>query len=322
MIPFFAVFAICAATTTAVFLCARPLVDRGRPSTVVPLLAVGSLISAASIGLLLSLLGVSVLARVPFVAEVGHWSAALLEVAVPVPVVIGAVAGTIAVFFLARTLWRTVGIAVQLVRADRLSRRLRGSGGPIALIDTADADADAFAVAGVKGCVVISRQLFDALGPAERKMLTAHELSHLEHRHHLYVHAADIAAAANPALTRVSAAMRLGVERWADEDAAAITGNRNAAAAALANTALIRSGLRRTSFAFEPSAVGLPVLCIAASDIGKRARALLAPAPHRSMLTLGISILLIATCAATVGSTLQFHDGFEHSETNCHHRAA
>jgi beta-lactamase regulating signal transducer with metallopeptidase domain len=239
-----------------------------------------------------------------------------LPTALPVPAVVGVLAGAAAGLLLARTLWRAGTIVVLLVRSDRLSRRLRAGGSPIVFIDTDQTQADAYTLAGTKGCVVISRQLFDALGPREQQMLTGHELSHLRRRHHLYVHAVDLAAAANPALRRVAAAVRLGVERWADEDAAAMmAGDRTAAARALATTALTRAALRRgeTSPATRRRPA-VPVLGVATSHVTQRARALLAPTPERSALAAWVAVLLLAMCAATLAITVQIHDGFEYAE--------
>ena len=311
-------FVLCLATTGALALLARPLVDRARPSVAVPLLAIGSLVNAASLGLLLSLLALAGLAQLPAVASAGDWSIDVLELNLPVPLPIGALAAVLVAVLLARTIWRTGRTMLMLGQSDRLSRRIRGAGGPIAIVDTGAVDA--FTLAGIRGCVVISRALFSALGVAERQVLTAHEMSHLRHRHHLYVQAIDIAIAANPALVRVADPIRLGVERWADEDAVAVTGDRTAAAAALARTALIRSALRRA--APTPHQVTtLPVLCVAASHVSQRARALLSTTPGRTALGTALTVLLIVTGAGTVDSTLQFHDGFEHAEKHCHHAA-
>ncbi len=318
MTTFILDFVLCLATTAALALFARPLVDRARPSMAVPLLAIGSLINAASLGLLLSLLALAGLAHLPAVASAGDWSIDLLELNLPVPLAIGVLAGATVAVLLARTFWRAGHIVFVLGQSDRLSRRIRGTGGPIAIVDTAAADA--FTLAGVRGCVVISRELFSALGSVERQMLTAHEMSHLSHRHHLYVQATDIAIAANPALARVADPMRLGVERWADEDAVAVTGDRTAAATALASTALIRSALRRAASTPGPVTT-LPVLCVAASHVSGRVRALLSSAPGRTALGTALAVLLIVTGAGTVDSTLQFHDGFEHAEKHCHHVA-
>jgi hypothetical protein len=65
----------------------------------------------------------------------------------------------------------------------------------------------------------------------------------------------------------------------------------------------------------------LPVLCVAASHISQRARALLSSAPGRTALGTALTVMLIVTGAGTVGSTLQVHDGFEHAEKHCHHTA-
>jgi len=310
------VTAFCVLTSVTLAPLAGRLVERARPSTVVPLLAVGSLCNAAALGLLLTLLGLSVAGRLPEIAAAAGWSTSRLETALPVPAVAGVLAGAAAAVLLARTLWRVGTILVLLMRSDQLSRRLRAGGSPIVFVDTDRAQADAYTLAGAKGCVVISRQLFDALGPREQQMLIGHELSHLRRRHHLYVHAVDLAAAANPTLRRVAAAVRLGVERWADEDAAAMmAGDRTAAATALATTALTRSALRRgeTSRAkHRPRAV--PVLGVATSHVTQRAQALLSPTPGRSALAAWVAVLLIAMLVATLATTAQIHDGFEHAE--------
>lgn len=298
------------AAAAAVPVAALPLVSRVRPSTVVPLLAAGSLISAASVGVVLGLLALAVFGRIPLVADLGGWSVDTLEVAVPVPPAVGVAAAGIAAVLITRALWRAGRILTLLGRSEQLCRRLRGGGGPIVIVD--DAAADAFTLAGLQGCVVISRGLLDALGPAERRMLTGHELSHLRRRHHLYVHAVDLAVAANPLLFRAADAVRLGVERWADEDAAVGTGDRGTAAATLARIALIRSSLRRTTA--ENTGPVVPVLGAVTSHVTHRARALLAPAPRGTTVTVGVITLLVATVVATYACTVQIHAGFEHAE--------
>jgi hypothetical protein len=296
------------AAVAAVPVAALPLVSRVRPATVVPLLAAGSMISAMSVGVVLGLLALAVLGRIPFVADLGGWSVDTLEVAVPVPPAVGIAAAGIAAVLIIRALWRAGRILLLLGRSERLGRRLRAGGGPIVIVD--DDAADAFTLAGLRGCVVISRGLMDALGPAERQMLTSHELSHLQCRHHLYVHAVDLAVAANPLLYRAADAVRLGVERWADEDAALCAGDRGAAAAMLARIALVRSSLRRGTVRSPV----VPVLGAVTSHVIDRARALLAPAPRGTATTLCVTALLVATIAATFACTVQIHAGFEHAE--------
>jgi Zn-dependent protease with chaperone function len=310
------VVALCVVTSVAIVLSAGRLVAHSRPSTAVPLLAVGSLLSAASLGLLLTLLGIAVAGRLPEIASAAGWSVDRLEAALPVPLLFGIAAGGAAAVLLVRTVWRTGRIITLLIRSDRLSRRLRAGGSPIVFLDNDLAQADAYTLAGIKGCVVISRQLFDALGPREQQMLTAHELSHLRRRHHLYVHAVDLAVAANPTLHRVALAVRLGVERWADEDAAAMmAGDRASAASALATTALTRAAVRRTGSTAAARRVPMvPVLGVATSHVTQRAHALLSPAPERSALPVWMAVLLTVTCLATLTTAMQLHTGFEHAE--------
>lgn len=303
------VLTLALAALAAVPVAVLPLVSRIRPSIAVPLLALGSLVSAAAVGVVLGLLALAVLGRIPWVADLGGWSVDTLEAAVPVPPVVGVVDAGLVGVLITRTLWRGGRILLLLGRSEQLCRRLRGAGGPIVIID--DHEADAFTLAGIRGCVVISRGLLQALGPAEQRMLTGHELSHLRRRHHLYVHAVDLAVAANPLLTRAANTVRLGVERWADEDAAPCTGDRDTAAAALARTALIRSSLRR---GVRDTGPGVPVLGAVTSHITDRATALLAPAPRGAAMTATVITLLLATFAATLASTWQIHSGFELAE--------
>jgi len=185
------------------------------------------------------------------------------------------------VILLARGAFRTVSIGLALIRADQLCRDLRADGCPVVVLD--DNSADACTVAGVRGCVVISQRLLTELTADERRVLTAHELSHLNGRHHLYVHLADIAAAGNPLLNPASAAVRLGVERRADEEAAIGVGDRRITGRALARVALLRSALAKAA---DPSrstllpALAVPVLGVGALQVASRFRALMEPAPR------------------------------------------
>lgn len=316
MIPTLLVVTGCLAGSTLLLRgMAGPLVRRAWPAAAVPVLAIGALVNAACLMLLAGLLALALAVWVPLVADVGRWSATALAQTVPVPWVVELLAAVIAVGFGVRTLWRVGSLARQLHRSDRLARRLRAGGARVVFIE--DTPADAFAVAARRGCVVISRALFDELDPGERRVLVAHELSHLRRRHHLYVHAADLAAAANPLLGPVAGAVRMGVERWADEDAARGCGARIAAGRALARTALVQARLRRAAGApaFGHAA---SVLCATAGGVPERARALLdEPRPRRWRL-LGIVVaVLLVTGVLTAASLVQIHGGFENAETDC-----
>jgi len=311
----------CLVSSTVALRCMGPaLVNRGWPAAAVPVLAAGALFNAGSGLLVAGLLTLAVAGRWSVVAALGGWSPDLLATTIPEPVIIGLGAATTALVLRARTIWRTGGLLALLARSDRLSRRLRAGGAPIVFVD--DSTADAFTVAGVRGCIVISRSLFAELGPDERRVLLAHELSHLRRRHHLYVHAVDLAVAANPALTPLATAVRLGVERWADEDAALACGARITAGRALARTALVQAALRR--------ATGSPATAHPATVLGGTANAVVARAqaltsrsiPRRSGGLYRLVTLLLVTGALSLGSILQIHDGFERAELDGHHTAA
>jgi len=66
-----------------------------------------------------------------------------------------------------------------------------------------------------------------ALSGPERRVLLAHERAHAAWNHYLFTTAARLAAAANPLLRPLAAEVGYTVERWADERAASLTGDRN-----------------------------------------------------------------------------------------------
>ncbi len=251
-----------------------------RPGQAVVLLIAASLAVSLSSGIALTAIAVAVVASLTSVAADGHWSAAMIRAEIPIPSWLGAIAALAVSVLLLRAAVRTTSIVLALVRADRLCRQIRADGGPVVLVD--DNSADAYTVAGIRGCVVISKRLFSQLNADERRVLTGHELSHLNKRHHLYVHLADIAAAANPLLKPVPAAVRLGVERWADEDAASGIGNRRTTGRALARVALLRAALARGGVPAHhtPPPAAVPVLGVGGLEVASRVQALLQPAPR------------------------------------------
>lgn len=285
-------------------------VARMRPAQAVVLLAVAALAVSLASGMALSAIAVAAIATLASVASEGHWSAATIRAEIPVPGWLGALAAVAVLVLLLRGAVRTIGIVATLIRSDRLCRDIRAGGGPVVILD--DDSSDAYTVAGIRGCVVISARLMAELSTDERRVLTAHELSHLTKRHHLYVHIADIAAAGNPLLRRVSAAVRLGVERWADEDAAAGIGDRRVAGRALARVALLRSALAKATSTIASPAGVVPVLGVGALQVASRVQALLAPAPRPrparlvAMVTLSLIVLLIGAA-----SLAQIHQAIE-----------
>jgi beta-lactamase regulating signal transducer with metallopeptidase domain len=318
---------------------ADSVVRRMRPTQGVPLLTGAALAVSLAAGIAIGAVAVATIAELSSVAADGHWSAAEVRAELSVPLWVGAIAAPLVLVLLVRAVIRTARIAVSLGRAERLCRRMRAGGGPIVMVD--DDSADAFTVAGLRGCVVISRRLFTELTAAERQVLTAHELSHLTRRHHLFVHLADIASAANPLLGSVSGAVRFGVERWADEDAATGAGDRRATGQALARVALLHSALSgsmtssaadgRTRFGARAVAAagacanavgaGVSVLGVAALQVLPRVQALLAPAPQRRNARLVLAgLLALLVLALGVASLEHIHATIE-SATPLSYRA-
>lgn len=271
-------------------------VRRLRPGQAVPLLTGAALALSLACGAALSAIAAAVLATLGAVAAQGHWSAAMLRAELPLPFWLGAAAAGVVAMLLARTGWRTVRIGVELVLADRLSRSLRRRGGPVVVLD--DDAAGAYTVAGIRGCVVLSRRLLDVLDADQRRVVTAHELSHLYRRHHLYLHVVDVAAAANPLLRQVSAEVRLGVERWADEDAAAGVGDRRLTGTSLARVALLRRSLP------GPGAGGATALGVVQGATVVRVQALLEPAAQsrtgRVLLAAALALVVLGMGVASL----------------------
>ncbi|MFD3585239.1 M56 family metallopeptidase [Streptomyces sp. NPDC058683] len=164
----------------------------------------------------------------------------------PVPEVIGVAA----CLMLAVVVWRVQ----RAVRAERRTRRAlrrlcEGHPGDTELVVAACEVPQAFAIPGRPGRILVTSAMLSALAPAERRVLLAHERAHLTHRHGRMVTVATLAAAANPLLGPVRAAVTFLVERWADERAATEVGDRVTTARALARAALSAGRATRPSCA-------------------------------------------------------------------------
>jgi len=137
--------------------------------------------------------------------------------------------------------------------------------------------------------------MLGALSQDEREVLLAHERAHAAARHYLFTAVARLAAAANPLLRPVAAAVGYSVERWADEQAAAAAGSRPLAARTVAKAALAASAAppRRPAPAAALAVVG-PVSARGAGPVPRRVAALLSPPPRRRLLLLAAAIALVA----------------------------
>ena len=277
------------------------------PATAVRLLTAAMLGAALATGFVLAVAGTLVVGRIPAVAAEGEWSARALASGLPVPAVVGGGAALAAAGLLVAALRRAAFSGRDLVRSTRTCRRLGPDVDGLVVVE--DEQPDAYALPGLGGRVVVSTAMLRALPSDERRVLLAHEAAHLAHRHHLWVQVAFVAAAANPLLRPAARAVRAGVERWADEIAAAEVGDRALTARALARAGLARTNGRRR--------VGRP-LALGGADgaVVDRARALLAgPPPRRRVLAAALTTLILTLSAAVLVTSIETHARFEAAES-------
>jgi hypothetical protein len=284
------------------------------PAAATRLLTTACLITALATGFTLSVLAFTLLAPLPPLVALGHWSATVVRGHDPLPASAGLVPATAVTGLLCAALHRAVRVARDLTAAQRTCRRLGPA--PTGLVIVEDDHPDAYTLPGLTGRIVVSTAMLRALPADERRALLAHEHSHLQHRHHVYTQLAGLAAAANPLLRPPAAAVRLTVERWADEDAATTTDNR-----AVVLRALARAGLARAAAAPQPTPAD--TLGAVHTELGHRARALQGPAPtRRPALTIALTVIILATAVAAVDTSRVTEDRFEHAQTTfAHHHA-
>lgn len=287
---------------------ARQVGRRLPPALAVRLLTAALLVCALATGFALAVAGALVLAQIPVLAALGHWSARVVAAGGPVPVAVGVVAAVVVCGLMLAVLRRAALSGRDLVLAEVTCRRMGRSVTGLVIVD--DDEPDAYALPGIHGRVVVSTAMLRALPADERRVLLAHEAAHLTHRHHLWVQAAELAAAADPLLRPGARAVRAAVERWADEVAAAQVGDRALAARALARAGLARAGARRTSPVAGVALAGVD------GSVADRARALLAPAPRtRRALTGAVVVAMLATIAAALVTSRDTEARFEAAES-------
>jgi Zn-dependent protease with chaperone function len=278
---------------------ARPLAARLEPRLATWLLTATTVALAAFSTAALALMTASALARSPFLAALGDYSQPVLRRGDPVP----ALAGMAAALLLTAA---AVAVAVVIrARARALAESYRRAasmapGGRVVVVP--GHSIEAYALPGSPGRIVVSGRLLDALNDRGRAALLAHEHAHLAGRHHLFTTVAHLAAAANPLLLPVARAVDYTVERWADERAAAVTGDRRLVASTIGQVALLTTGPRparlRATLAIT-GARGRSVSLAWAGPVPRRVAALLAPPPRRQLALPAIVAILILTAGAS-----------------------
>jgi Zn-dependent protease with chaperone function len=250
---------------------ARPLAGRLPPVAATWLLAGSAVALAAASTAVLGLLALTALVRLPLVDAAGEMSMQVISRGDPASVPVAVAAGVLLAAAAAgacRALWRRTAA---LIAAGRQARRLPGAG---QVVVTDDEAADAYTLPGWPCRIVVTAGMMRALSHPERQVLLAHERAHASGLHYLFTTAARLAAAANPLLRPVAAAVGYTVERWADERAAGAAGDRQLAARAIATAALPPRRLRPARLATAPArwarsparpGCGAPGRCRAAS---------------------------------------------------------
>lgn len=220
---------------------ARPLAERLEPRWATWLLTVSALALATLSSAALGVLVVAGLVRLPPAAWLGHWSLAVVRADDPVSKAEAALAGLLlagAAYAGVRLLWRRLrALAAATFEAACLP-------GIDQLVIVDDPAAEAYALPGLPGRVVVSTGMLEALDDADREAMLAHERAHLAAHHYAFVAAAHLAAAANPLLRPLATAVAYTVERWADERAAAVCGDRRQVARAVGKAALAATHTR------------------------------------------------------------------------------
>lgn len=297
--------AVCGAILAIVlFAVAAPRLGRRlQPALAARLLVPAGLVMAASTVFVLGALSFTWLGQLPVISAIGSWSGSQLDATDPVPEPVAAVSLVLLAVATVRTAVWIVRRGRSLVSLYRIHRDL-GSAGPVIVIDSTRLDA--FATPGPPGRVVITSGLLRVLTPTEQRVVLAHEQSHLTHRHVFWTLAAELAAAVNPLLRPTASTIGHVIERWADEDAARLVGDRQLVARTIARTALLRHQARVTANDLLPAATG--------GDVPERVRALLAPPPRRRPLALAaLAVLLVAGALATVAVEQTSDRLFDHA---------
>lgn len=188
--------------------------------------AFAGLAAVAVVGAVIVLAAVFVV-QMPWVSQNLEWCRALAAShSLPAWLGVGLLAGVVAMAAGAARRWR---------QRPRLSPAAADE-----LVVIPSDEPQAYAVPGRPGHIVVSSGMLRRLDDDERRVLLAHERAHLRRRHHRYVFVADVAASAVPILRPLRARVRFATERWADEDAAGVVGDRSVVARAICRAALVQ----------------------------------------------------------------------------------
>ncbi|MGH3314508.1 MAG: M56 family metallopeptidase [Nocardioidaceae bacterium] len=286
-------------SAAAVGLFARWLAHRLPPATATRLLTVAAVVTAIACSFSLGVLAFLLIAHVPAVAALGHWSTGVLQADSHIPLAVsvaGAMASLAVTALLLTVLYRHVRAALH---ARAHCARIGGEPGRLVVLDSDRADA--YALSSGRGRIVVTRRLLQGLSAPERRALLAHERAHLACHHHRYRLAVALAAALCPLVRPARDAVEYATERWADE----------IAAAELVDRGVVATTLARTSVLISSNPPPRPALALEAAGgaVVRRVRALLIPPPRQRPL---LVLLALAVTTLAVLAALDVRNDTEH----------
>ena len=294
---------------------AGPLSRRLRPADTVRLLSVAGLCAALATGFALWEVAFSQLAQIPWLADTGHWSTAVLHATNPVPRLVGPPAGAAVMVLTGMAVRRAVLAVRDLWDAQQAGRDLGGDASGLVVVD--DPRPDAYALPGMRGRVVVSTAMLQGAPRGG----TTRACSPMRHRT-CGTGTICTCSPSNcpPPPTRCCGGWRRSCGRRSSDgrtrDAASAVGDRRLAARALARAALARS--RPVAADLRPrraAASGLS-LRMGESGVVGRVQALLAPAPLHGRIVemLAVASILVAVVAVNVDAGQDTDSLFDHAQ--------
>lgn len=287
---------------------ARPVASRLDPRQATWLLTSAAAALAGCSTVALALLAAYVAARAPVLAAAGDYSEPVLRRGAPVSAAVGAAAALALAGAVVAVVVMFRNRAHALAESYRRAAGLHADGGIVVVPGPA---IEAYALPGSPGRIVVSDCLLDHLDDRRQTALIAHEQAHLAGRHHLFAAMARLAAAANPLLLPVARTVEYTVERWADEQAAAVTGDRRLVAETISEVALLASTGRRRTVASTLGILGPRTRRVSvawAGPVPRRVAALLtSPPPQRTVLLAAFTAIVLLAGVAALETARDLH---------------
>lgn len=172
---------------------------------------------------------------------------------------------------------------------------------------------------GHEGTIVASSAMLKALSPQERQVLFAHERAHLRGRHHMFLALGQLTAALHPALGPLQQPLAFHLERWADEAAATVVGDRRLVARAIARAALaaLDSDTQQRLPVTVPGATSGPVPQRVAALLSPSSSSSRKPAAERVWRFVVAALLCCLAVSATgaLHAVVDLHAGVEAAQT-------